>query len=54
MRGKTISKADRKKVMNLLAESGKTISDADRDRVEELQKMLKRNDGGMAMKTRMF
>ena len=55
MRGRTISDADRARMMReLLGESGRNISDADRARADELTDMLKRNDGGMAMKTRVF
>ena len=42
---RNISNADRARVNKLLEESAKTISDAD---------TLKRNDGGMARKTRVF
>jgi hypothetical protein len=42
---KTISKTDRMRVTELLGESAKTTSDAD---------YMKRNDGGMAKKTRAF
>lgn len=50
---KTISDADLRRVGNLLGdESGETTSDADRLLLQE--KYLKRNDGGMASKTRRF
>jgi len=53
--GRTISDADRVRMMReLLGESSRNISDADRAKVDELTDMLKRNDGGMAMKTRVF
>ena len=57
MRGRTISDADRARarmMRELLGESSRNISDADRARVDELTDMLNRNDGGMAMKTRVF
>ena len=44
-RSRTISDADRARVDELLEEAAKTISDAD---------TLKRNDGGIARKTRVF
>ena len=51
--GRTISDADRLRARKILAdESGRIISDADRQLLEE--KYLKRNDGGMASKTRRF
>ena len=50
--GRTISDADRKRVERLLGEGGRTISDADRRRLEEAY--IKRNDGGIARKTRVF
>ena len=48
--GRTISNADRAKVNALLNESSRNISDADR----EMAKYMKRNDGGIASKTRVF
>ena len=59
--GKTISDADRARarrmteqaeIQRILNESGGTISDADRMRVAE--RYMKRNDGGIAKKTRTF
>jgi hypothetical protein len=47
-----VSDADRRRVGKLLDELGKTISDADRARL--MEKYIKRNDGGIAKKTRMF
>jgi len=49
---RTISDADRKRVKRLLGEGGRTISDADRRLLEEAY--MKRNDGGIARKTRTF
>jgi len=58
---RNISDADREIVNALLNESGRTISDRDRaqlDRVNEttreLEGYMKRNDGGIASKTRVF
>ena len=52
-KGKNISDADRRRARKmLLNESGRTISDSDRLLLEE--KYLKRNDGGIAQKTRTF
>jgi hypothetical protein len=51
--GRTISAADRRFARKMLAdESGRIISDSDRLLLEE--KYLKRNDGGIAQKTRTF
>lgn len=51
---RTISDADRKRVEKLLSEeSGKTISDADR-KFLEAEGYLKKNDGGMVRKTRVY
>jgi hypothetical protein len=51
---RTLSDADRAAMIReILGEGSKTISDQDRARAEELLYM-KRNDGGMAKKTRMF
>ena len=50
--GRTISDADRRLIARLLGESGRTISDADRLRAQE--RYLRRNDGGIARKTRTF
>jgi len=65
--GRTISDADRaraarmmremeaeKMVAEMLNEGGRNISDSDRARVSELENSLNLNDGGMAMKTRVF
>tara|TARA_R100001594_G_C3937070_1_gene239670 strand:+ start:372 stop:548 length:177 start_codon:yes stop_codon:yes gene_type:complete len=49
---KTISDEARRLLEMMLNESSKTISDADRARAEE--KYMKRNDGGIARKTRVF
>ena len=50
---RTISDADRRRVAQMLAsEGGRTISDADRLRAQE--RYLRRNDGGIAQKTRTF
>jgi hypothetical protein len=56
MADKTISDADRHLAEKMLAdESGKPISDADRHLAEKmLEKFLRRNDGGIASKTRIF
>jgi len=51
-KGRTISDADRKRAKKLLSEGGRTISDADRRLLEEVY--MKRNDGGIARKTRTF
>jgi hypothetical protein len=55
-KGKTISDADRrkeaKKIAAMLGSSGKTISDADRARL--IDQYMKRNDGGIAKKARVF
>ena len=52
--GRTISDADRRLIDRLLGESGRTISDADRLRAQEETRYLRRNDGGIAQKTRTF
>ena len=54
---RTISDADRARAKammkkKLLNESSRTMSDADRIRADEMY--MKRNDGGMAQKTRVF
>jgi len=69
MRGRTISDADRararakrmmmemeaeKRVTEMLNKGGRNISDSDRARARDLEKSLTLNDGGMAMKTRVF
>ena len=41
-------------VAELLNEGGRNISDSDRARISELKNSLNLNDGGMAMKTRVF
>ena len=61
-KGKNISDSDRKiaaKMMKeMTGEGPKNISNLDRSRVEEItglyEKYLKRNDGGIARKTRTF
>jgi hypothetical protein len=51
--GRTISDADRRLIARMLAnEGGRTISDADRRLAQE--GYLRRNDGGIARKTRTF
>jgi hypothetical protein len=53
--GRTISDADRGLLNKLLGESGRTISDADRGRINaSLGNYIRRNDGGIARKTRNF
>jgi hypothetical protein len=53
--GRTISDADRRLIEQMLAsEGGGTISDADRLRAQEETRYLRRNDGGIAQKTRTF
>mgnify|MGYP003150706006 CR=1 FL=1 len=53
MAGRPVSDADRRRARKmLLNESGRTISDSDRLFLEE--RYLKRNDGGIAQKTRRF
>jgi hypothetical protein len=52
--GRTISDADRRLMELLLGEGSRNVSDADRARVNELLREMKRKDGGMARKTRVF
>ena len=55
--GKNISDADRKMVKKILSEDSRTISDADRKMVKKIlsdEQFIKRNDGGIARKTRTF
>ena len=55
--GKNISDADRKMVKKILSADAKTISDADREMVKKIlsdEQFIKRNDGGIARKTRTF
>ena len=64
MLGRTGSKSSNKKkrmqkqankiMKEITGEGSKNISKIDRARVDELTDMLTRNDGGMAMKTRVF
>jgi len=62
MGGKTISDADRriadKMLKEMTGEGAKNISNIDESRAKEIiesyEKYLKRNDGGMAKKTRTF
>ena len=42
------------KMLEKLLKEGRNISDSDREKAESVGKMLTRNDGGMAMKTRVF
>ena len=44
--GKTISDADRRKIMGMMGESGKTISDADRQRAMDRAGMLEALEAG--------
>ena len=64
MSGETGSKSSKKKermqkqankiIKEITGEGSKNVSKIDRARVDELTDMLTRNDGGMAMKTRVF
>ena len=45
---------DMEMAMGGLNEGGRNISNSDRARVSELKNSLNLNDGGMAMKTRVF
>ena len=49
---RTISDADRRMLKKMLSEGSRTISDADKALADEM--FIKRNDGGIARKTRTF
>ena len=52
--GRTISDRDRRIMDLLLGEGSRNISRVDRIRAQELLREMKRKDGGMARKTRVF